>query len=160
MFFTPKHKDVSFKCSTKETSLEKKSFSKEKEDTCLALKAVCAEHFNDDKKSLLDSLSDLIKCSNLNVTKCSSNETFKGHFRSDDMVYVLQKAQGTKTVKGPRNMLEQLINEHAKDVFCLLSSDLVYLQEKFSGTSLFEDLRKRLPGLYHHSMSSNQSKKS
>ena len=110
-----------------------------------ALKAVCAEHFNGNKNSLLDSLSLLTKCSNQKVRE--PNTSFDGYFSFDDIVYLLQKAQGKKTVTGTRNLLEQLVHAHAKDVFNLLPAELVYLQENFSGTRLFEELRKRLPGI-------------
>ena len=128
----------------KRTATQQKQKKKALQST---LKTLCAEHFNGDKTSLLLSLSELIKCSDKTSTDQSSSQTFDGYFNLDDIVFLLQNARGRKSKKGQKNLLEQLIHSHAKDVFNFPPSDLIYLQENFSGTRLFEELRKRLPGI-------------
>ena len=112
------------------------------------LRAICAEHFNGSKTELMRSFSDLIKPGKKKNTDTVAGSSFNGYFGIDDMVSMLKNAKGKKTKPGERqNLLEQIIVTEAKDVYSFQPSELIYLAENFSGQRLFDELRKKIPGI-------------
>lgn len=60
----------------------------------------------------------------------------------------MKTTKGKKTKHGKdQSLLEQLVFKEAKDVYNFLPSELVYIEENFSGRRLFDELRKKIPGI-------------
>ena len=113
------------------------------------LRAICAEHFNGSKNEMVRSFADLIRPGkNKKVGSVVDSSCFDGYFQIDDIISMLKNAKGKKKYGEKRNLLEQLIVTEAKDVFSFQPYDLIYLEENFSGQRLFDELRKKIPGIF------------
>ena len=98
---------------------------------CKSLTEVAERHYGDDTTSFIDDLHHLFSRNGVNVP-CLSKE---------DFVYLLKKFQN-----------KQYFDECLKAAYCakhaLTPLELVYFQAKFSGTALFNELHKILPGIF------------
>lgn len=128
----------------KETGLKKQTSVLKTE-----LRAICEEHFDGSKNGMVRSFAGLIKpVKKRKIDTIASSSSFSGYFGIDDMVSMLKNAKGKKTKHGERqNALEQIIVTEAKDVYNFQPSELIYLAENFSGKRLFDELRKKIPGI-------------
>ena len=110
------------------------------------LKDICSREFNGDKKLLLQALASMIKPTRKKSDELECN-SFDGTFNYQDILFLLKTAKGSSRYGEKQSFLQNLIYSEAVDIFKLSPAELVFMQQNYSGTRLFEELRHRLPGI-------------
>ncbi|KAJ8050589.1 hypothetical protein HOLleu_03851 [Holothuria leucospilota] len=117
----------------------KGGYSRKKAVLRKVMRNVCKKDFHGDVDKMIKTLGELFTPS-----KNGENEDFSGLFGQHNLEALLTSMKASKIRK---KMLDKVIlNAMAEDVK-LSASELIHLEENYSGTRLFDKLRSKLPGL-------------